>query len=51
MTDTKKDWRELAARASVETDPAKLIVVIAELAKALEESRRGLAGATAREQE
>jgi 5'-deoxynucleotidase YfbR-like HD superfamily hydrolase len=37
---TKKDWRELAALVSVETDPVKLIDMIAQLTKALEEYRR-----------
>jgi hypothetical protein len=37
---TKKDWRELAALVSVETDPVKLMDMIAQLAKALEEYRR-----------
>jgi hypothetical protein len=36
----KKDWRELAAMASVETDPAKLMIVIAELTEALQEYRK-----------
>jgi hypothetical protein len=37
---TKKDWRELAALVSVETDPVKLMDMIAQLTKALEEYRR-----------
>jgi hypothetical protein len=41
MSDNKKrDWRELAAMVSAETDPAKLPALIAELTEALDEYQK-----------
>lgn len=36
----KKDWRELAAMVSAETDQAKLMALIAELTEALDEYQK-----------
>jgi hypothetical protein len=41
-----KDWRELAAMASVETDRQKLIEVIAQLAQAIQRENQARALAT-----
>jgi len=38
--DRKKDWRELCTAAANELDPAKLMNIIAELTRALEERDR-----------
>jgi len=38
--DCKKDWRELCREASSEADPTKLMSLIGELTKALDERDR-----------